>query len=430
MAKDAQAVSNTRGEKQPAGKPAPISPDIDKKLTAEQRAAVKKTLWRERLLSLWSPITIFGALFAVYILIIELHTPAYRVGKPLMDAFGLLAVIALIALAVLRYAVKPFGALRAARHNAREALAELDATFSSRVIAEPQRSRAVELAVAVELLYPANDAAAIDKATEALGNFIEKDLGRKRYGADFAWGFVKAFAIAMLIRTIVIEPFKIPSGSMIPTLEIGDQIFVNKFIYGVRIPYLNLVPFKIIREPDRGDVIVFENPLIPTKDFVKRVIAVPGDTVVIQNEIISINGVQMPRTEISDKYQYMDQDADSTQWQGKLVRLNEENLAGHKHATLQALEGGCFDGTFNGGRPFTVPPNAVFVMGDNRDNSSDSRYGLGTTGACTEKLTFVPYGNIKGKAMVVWLSLSHNGFLSGVFGGTGLRTDRLFLPVR
>ncbi|MFL5322574.1 MAG: signal peptidase I [Myxococcaceae bacterium] len=425
MAKDASAVAAAPE----TSKPQPLLPQVEAALTPEQRAQVKRTLWRERCFSLWAPVTVFGALFALYIVIVELYTPSYKALKPLMDAFGLLAVAALIALAVLRYGVSKWGNLRAARHESREALSELDGVFASRVVSEPLRKRAQELALTVEQLYPGTDAEALHKATEALGTFMEKELGRKKYGADFVIGFVKAFAIAMLIRTIVIEPFKIPSGSMIPTLAIGDQIFVNKFIYGVRLPFMNVVPFKIVREPMRGDVIVFNNPVNTDLDFIKRVIAIPGDHVELRDNVLYINGQAQPRKLVNDRFQVMDQDQQSKEWSSEAVQLYEENLSGHEHPTLESPASNC--ATFNNGEPFTVPDKMVFVMGDNRDNSSDSRFGLGTAfGKCTEKLTFVPYGNIKGKAMVIWLSLSNGGFMSSLFGGTGLRTDRLFLPVR
>src|SRR5439155_16071265 len=112
--------------------------------------------------------------------------------------------------------------------------------------------------------------------------------------------------VALLIRSVLVEPFKIPSGSMIPTLEIGDQIFVNKFIYGVRVPFLDSVPFVIVREPRRGDVIVFYNRLVG-KDFIKRIIATPGDKLVAHGAKIFVNGEELQAQVENDSYQHWGQ---------------------------------------------------------------------------------------------------------------------------
>jgi signal peptidase I len=226
--------------------------------------------------------------------------------------------------------------------------------------------------------------------------------------------------VALAIRTVLIEPFRIPSGSMIPTLEIGDQIFVNKFIYGVRIPFTNYVPFRIVRAPERGDVIVFNNPVQPDKDFVKRIVGVPGDVVELKDKVVFINGKVTPTTLEHPAYRYMDEGAGWAEFEGALSR---ETLGSTLHYTLRETS----DPTGLHEGPWTVPENAVFVMGDNRDKSLDSRYGLGAGQHLG--VQFVPYGNIKGKAMVIWISFSHGGLFSSLFGGTGLRTDRFFEPV-
>ena len=143
-----------------------------------------------------------------------------------------------------------------------------------------------------------------------------------RHGtADLLVGLVKALVVALLIRTVLVEPFKIPSGSMLPTLEIGDQIFVNKFIYGVRIPYLNVVPFSLVRSPERGDVIVFNNPADTSKDFIKRVVGIPGDVVEIRDDVVYVNGREQPRTLVATDFPVWDEEhARQTSWLSEPLR--------------------------------------------------------------------------------------------------------------
>jgi signal peptidase I len=305
--------------------------------------------------------------------------------------------------------------------------------------------RLIDQQTAVRQAMVQRDATKLETELNKLSELADKHLStwRRNSALDFVIGFAKAFAVAMLIRAIIIEPFKIPSGSMIPTLEIGDQIFVNKFIYGVRIPWINKVPFVLVREPQRGDVIVFNNPVNEDLDFIKRVIGIPGDHIKIENEVISVNGIPQERSLKQERYTYFNQDDNRGPWTPREEMLYEESLSGHVHATLQEPytclhpeidQGKCTYSYPDPADPsvrrteIVVPPRSVFVMGDHRDQSADGRYGLGTS--ISPKVVFVPYGNIKGKAMVIWLSLSHDGFLSSLFGGTGLRADRLFQPVR
>jgi signal peptidase I len=252
-------------------------------------------------------------------------------------------------------------------------------------------------------------------ATQLLGAFRKQDLW------DFASGFAKALAIAVIIRVFIIEPYRIPSGSMLPTLEIGDQVFINKFIYGVRLPWTNYVPFQIVRPPARGDVIVFNNPVQPELDFIKRVVGIPGDKVELIGGEVHINGVPQPRTLVNED-QVVYNKHENTPWYPEHLRLYHENLDGRVHSVLQP---GSVARVEHEG-PYTVPQGQVFVMGDNRENSLDSRYGLGAG----RGVEFVPYGHIKGKAMVIWMALGYGGWFSNFFEGTGLRTDRLFEPVR
>ncbi|MBX5481067.1 MAG: signal peptidase I [Myxococcaceae bacterium] len=398
------------------------------RLSPELRAKLRRVHWENRLTSLWAPVTLFGGVFVLYLFIVELHTPSAAWARPALKGFGLLMLIAFVALAVARTAMRPFARLRKLRHQTFEFLGEISDLVDKhrdKVTGRPNDDL-LEHAVTLAGALATRDAR-LEEELKAAEAAADKHLAawRKQSIFDFGMGFVKAFAIAMVIRTIFIEPFRIPSGSMIPTLQIGDQIFVNKFIYGVRIPFINEVPFVIVRRPERGDVIVFNNPLDESRDFIKRVIGVPGDTVELRDGVVYINGVAQPRELVQADYVYWDAPEDmrgNTHWISNEIALYRENLDGHVHLAGEALSGPRRDGA----GPFKVPEGHVFVMGDNRDNSADSRFGFGVRPG----VAFVPYGNIKGKAMVIWLALGHDGLGSGLTGGTGLRTDRLFLPVR
>lgn len=392
-------------------------------LSADERARLLKTLWTDRFTSAWAPVTIFGLVFAAYLLVIENALCTYLWLQPALKAFGLGMVVWWAALLASRFVAPGFSAMRKARIAAQELFGELG-TRTRGAAALKDGDKKSLAAASAELLRATvgKDPAQVKRAAEALATQADKALGKVKLGgaSDFASGFAKALLVALMIRTVLIEPFRIPSGSMIPTLEIGDQIFVNKFIYGVRIPFTNFVPFQIVRAPERGDVIVFNNPVQTDKDFVKRIVGVPGDVVELKDKVVHLNGQPVPTAVVDPGYKYMDERAS---WVELEAALSRESLNGTPHYTLRETS----DPTGTQEGPWTVPDKHVFVMGDNRDNSEDSRYGLG--GGRHLGVQFVPYGNIKGKAMVIWLSLSHGGLFSGLFGGTGLRTDRFFQPV-
>lgn len=168
----------------------------------------------------------------------------------------------------------------------------------------------------------------------------EQTQKKKTKVQEYAEAIVIAILIALFIRTFIVQAFKIPSGSMKPTFQIGDHILVNKFIYGVKIPYIRktIIPFK---EPQREDIVVFIYPEDKSKDFIKRVIGVPGDTIEIRNKKIYINGLPY-----NDPYG---------------VYTDDFIIPG----SIQPRD--------NFG-PVTVRPGTVFVLGDNRDQSYDSRF--------------------------------------------------------
>jgi len=176
---------------------------------------------------------------------------------------------------------------------------------------------------------------------------------------------VLAIVIALFIRTFVVQAFKIPSGSMKQTLLIGDHILVNKFIYGVKLPFVRktLVP---VKDPRRGDIIVFKFPEDPKKDFIKRVVGVAGDVIEIKNKQVYVNG-------------------------------KPENHPHGVHTDSQVYSG-LIQPRDNFG-PVTVPPDSLFVLGDNRDHSYDSRFW-----------GFVDLKDVKGRAFIVYWSWDKEGF--------------------
>ncbi len=194
------------------------------------------------------------------------------------------------------------------------------------------------------------------------GGQTAADAGRKGRVREYIEAFVVALLIALVVRTLVIQAFKIPSGSMENTLLVGDHIFVNKFIYGYHIPYTKgrLLEF---RRPKEGDIIVFEFPEDPSKDFIKRVIGVPGDTVEIRHKKVYVNGLPL-----AEKY----------------VR----------YADGAGAEAEGFPAPRDNMPSVNVPPGKLFVMGDNRDRSYDSRFW-----------GFVDMDKVVGKALFIYFSV-------------------------
>ncbi len=203
-----------------------------------------------------------------------------------------------------------------------------------------------------------------------------------------------AVIIAVVVRSFGFEPFNIPSGSMVPSLLVGDYLFVSKYSYGYShfsFPLgLNLFPGRILAKmPERGDVAVFRNPKENNIDFIKRVIGLPGDHIQMINGILNINGTPVTREKISD---YIDKDRD-----GIIMRAPHyiETLPnGKQHQIIQYLG----DNGPAGNTPeYVVPPDHFFMMGDNRDNSRDSRY--------LDQVGYVPFENFVGRAEVLFFSV-------------------------
>jgi signal peptidase I len=406
----------------------------------EHLQASRRLLWRARLTSLWTPLLVLLVAFIPYLFLIEFLPESALWAQPVMQYLALGMLLYFVGLSLWRLATPKQRPLRRLRHEAREQLSETERLLrrvSGKVHTEAYE-RVSGQALRVEAASLAGDVSALEKEMKELEAQTQKHLSAFRGQANWeaASGFFKALMVALIVRVFIIEPYRIPSGSMLPTLEIGDQVFINKFLYGVRLPWTNWVPFQIVRAPAAGDVIVFENPVDPSKDFIKRVVGVPGDKVELKEGIVYLNGAAQERVLVDDA-RVVHNLADvytpprnrgeepiiTRRWEEQPMHLFRETLGGHSHAVLQ--NGPRSRASYEG--PFIVPEGHVFVMGDNRENSLDSRYGLGGGRDLPE---YVPYGHIKGKAMVVWMALGHGGWLSNFFGGTGLRTDRLFEPVR
>lgn len=209
----------------------------------------------------------------------------------------------------------------------------------------------------------------------------------KSFYKEWVEPFLIAAVVALFIRQFVVEAFKIPSGSMIPTLTIGDHLLVNKFIYGPRIPFTDTRVFSW-KEPKRGDIIVFKYPENEEKNFIKRVVGLPGDKIQIINGRLTINDAAVPLRDLG-RAENGEGDAGGF---GTQAQLAEERLGDVTHQ-VQFLQ----DQRDKNFGPKIVPKESVFVMGDNRDNSQDSRvWG------------FVRYDKILGKALIIYWSWDGN----------------------
>jgi len=245
---------------------------------------------------------------------------------------------------------------------------------------------------------------------------------------EYAEALLTAGLIAFFLRGFLFEAFKIPSPSMVPTLMVGDHLFVNKFIYGIRIPFTTkwITHFKT---PERGEVIVFiypnpeHDPHKENMDYIKRVVGVPGDEIRISGDDVYINGQKtevepvtvgginpknnrelliQPPASFPDAKDFKTM-AYQTDWESYTFFL--ERMGNHTHIKREG------DRVFNDGEVYKVPPGHLFVMGDNRDNSADSRvWG------------YVPIENLKGRAMFIWLSWDHDR--------GGVRWDRFFNAIK
>jgi signal peptidase I len=326
-----------------------------------------------------------------------------------------------------------------------------------------------EVTEAMQKALADNDLSRVRHQLPVLDSLVDELIVRKaKTGVgDRVESLIAAIALALLLRAFVIEAFKIPSSSMYPTLEIGDHIFVNKFIYGLRIPYTN-TKFLELRGPKRGEVIVFAKPCEPWRDYIKRVVAVGGDTVEVRCDVLYVNGKAVPSQYVDAPCSYEDLidvrnepelrhgggGTTTQQWMERSCSRYRETHGDEVYDTYHPADrptrdrtlmgssdfpqhgsppASCLTDTAEGAKPaenqlvgtlvetkvnaeacepqlhYTVPEGHVFAMGDNRANSSDSRvWGP------------VPVENIKGKALFIWLS-----YRDSLFNPTTWRWSRI-----
>ncbi len=228
---------------------------------------------------------------------------------------------------------------------------------------------------------------------------IEAGIMRTPTWVEYTGAFFPVIVLVFFVRSFLFEPFKIPSSSMVPTLQVGDLILVNKYTYGVRLPIINKKIVEV-NQPKAGDVMVFKYPPDPTLDYIKRVVGVPGDRIEYRNKRLTINGKALP---YQDQPDYLNEDS------LRYVKQFTEEINGIRHNILNddarppylvpppdnfPQHELC---SYNAeGFACTVPPGKYFMMGDNRDNSMDSRWW-----------GFVPDENIVGRAFFVWMNLGN-----------------------
>lgn len=292
---------------------------------------------------------------------------------------------------------------------------------------KPEARDAVSAAIAaVDKALGGEDNDELIKTLHGLDQVLNKHLSfaRKSPLQEYGESIGGAVLIALLLRAFTVEAFKIPSGSMIPTLQVGDHIFVNKLLFGLRIPFTNIKFGHHLREPRRGEVIVFVFPHDQQKDFIKRIAAIPGDTVEVCDERVSINGKPLFREPASGicEYDDFDEERPGARWTHQICRGFREKNGNETYRVVQDVQP-----SLHPCQSWVVPPEHVFVMGDNRDHSHDSRFwceqrGLDGSQLCppADKVSFVPYEMIKGKAWFIWWSAGK---------ASSVRLNRLFTSI-
>jgi signal peptidase I len=227
---------------------------------------------------------------------------------------------------------------------------------------------------------------------------LQEELSHRPWWVEYTAGFFPVIAMVFFLRSFLFEPFRIPSGSMIPTLKIGDLILVNKYQYGIRLPVWNRTLIEL-GHPRRGDVIVFRYPHQPSQDYIKRVVGLPGDIVDVHDRRLTINGVLVAMKPVEayfdpGRVQTYRQFVETLGTVDHRVMFNEGEGTEAHPALQHTNRDACVYSA--GGVTCTVPPESYFVMGDNRDNSEDSRFW-----------GFVPDRNVVGRAFFIWMNFGN-----------------------
>ncbi|WP_313032513.1 signal peptidase I [Massilia alkalitolerans] len=305
--------------------------------------------------------------------------------QPILSNFALILFVLMVVTGVI-WCLDVFVLAKARRRKADAALAEYDAR-TNKLTAEGIK------------VDSGNGRAAIEQAHLRQPTWIE-----------YSGSFFPVIALVFILRSFLWEPFKIPSSSMVPTLLVGDFILVNKYAYGVRLPIVNKKVIEV-GDPQRGDVMVFKYPKDMGQDYIKRVIGVPGDTITYEDKRLTVNGKPVQYTPMDD---YLDDQHPIYHKQFVEQLPGKENGVAHRILNTEGkrtIDIGAVDNFPNREAcdysydKFTciVPPGNYFMMGDNRDNSADSRYW-----------GFVPDKNIVGKAIVVWMNFSNPKRIGGI----------------
>jgi signal peptidase I len=300
--------------------------------------------------------------------------------QPILGNFALILFVAMVITGVI-WCLDMFVLAKGRRAKADAALAEYDARHAKLTA----------------------DGIKLDNGNRAA---LEATILRQPTWVEYSGSFFPVIALVFVLRSFLFEPFKIPSSSMVPTLLVGDLILVNKFDYGIRLPVLNKKVIQI-GDPQRGDVMVFKYPKDPSQDYIKRVIGVPGDKIVYENKRLTVNGQPVEYVAMDD---YLDDERPvyHKQFLEKLPNVPHRilNMDGARTINLSAVEDfphheNC---TYSyDGFSCIVPEGNYFMMGDNRDNSADSRYW-----------GFVPDQNIVGKAVFVWMNFGNLKRIGGI----------------